>query len=126
MSHSPTNKHPDTVTFSFHDISNNSIIDASNDVIYDLSGNTFYDLSGAPLFDQIFRNAEEEKVPHILDLSSSSIITGTGYQITNQQGLSADGSTVNQTTFTSTNPELYDPIINENLTQEIEMRLILG
>jgi hypothetical protein len=62
-------------------------------------------------------------IPHISTIVtdlSSTIITGTGYQITNQQGLTADGSTVNQTKFISTHPELYDPIITENLTQEIE------
>ena len=67
----------------------------TNNVTFDLSGTLFYDLS-------------------------NSTIVGEGYEITNQQGMDLSGSTVNQTLFTSTNPELYDPIIEENFVQKIE------
>ena len=55
----------------------------------------------------------------VSDLSKSTV-TGIGYTITNQQGLSSDGSTVIQTLFTSTNPDVFAPDINENLVQVIE------
>ena len=67
----------------------------TNNVTFDLSGTLYYDLS-------------------------NSTIVGEGYEITNQQGMDLSGSTVNQTIFISTEPELYDPIIEENFVQKIE------
>ena len=75
--------------------SNNSNNNTNNIFFDDLSGTLFYDLS-------------------------NSTIVGEGYKITNQQGMDLSGSTVNQTIFISTEPELYDPIIEENFVQKIE------
>jgi hypothetical protein len=74
----------------------------SNHVLFDLSSTIFYDTS---------LNAITGEV---------NTITGEGYEITNEQGFTTDGSTVTQTTFISTNPDLYDPIIEQNLVQKIE------
>ena len=49
------------------------------------------------------------------------MINETGLQITNEQGQAADGSNIIQTTFISTNPELYDPNITQNLTQVVDV-----
>ena len=51
---------------------------------------------------------------------SGEIITGEGYEIENQQGTDASGSDITQTTFDTTNPEIYDPQIHQNLSQTIE------
>lgn len=55
-----------------------------------------------------------------LDLSLNKM-EGTGFEITNQTGISNDGTYINNTIFTSTNPDIYDPNISENLTEEIKI-----
>jgi len=58
-------------------------------------------------------------IPPIVDFSLNTIIDGSGYEINFQQGVSVDGSNVTIATFESTQPELYDPDITENLGQMI-------
>lgn len=57
----------------------------------------------------------------IIDVSYSNIEIGTGYKITNEQTIDTSGNDSWNTTFISTNPELYDPDITENLTQSVEI-----
>jgi len=59
-------------------------------------------------------------IPIIVNTISGEIITGEGYEIKNQQGTDISGSDITQTTFDTTNPELYDPQIHQNLSQTIE------
>lgn len=59
-------------------------------------------------------------IPIIVNTISGEIITGEGYEIENQQGTDASGSDITQSTFDTTNPELYDPQIHQNLSQTIE------
>jgi len=47
------------------------------------------------------------------------IIRENGLVITNQQGQTADGSEVTKTTFNTTDPDLYDPVITENLVETV-------
>lgn len=102
------------------DISNNIIIDASSHKFFDMCGNSLYDLSGNPVFD-ISGNI---LIPHlsnnVTDISDI-IINGIGYQIENQQGLTSDGSSIIRTLFTSTQPDIFDPNITENFTQQVEI-----
>lgn len=58
-------------------------------------------------------------IPPIVDFSLNTVIDGSGYEIKYQQGTSIDGSNVTIATFESTQPELYDPDITQNLGQVI-------
>lgn len=58
--------------------------------------------------------------PIVNDISQN-IITEPGLQITTEQGTTEDGSHKIQTTFVSTNPELYDPNINQDMTQVVNV-----
>jgi hypothetical protein len=100
MNHTPSpNSSASNVSFLFQD----STINESNHLLFDLSGT----------------NIVPHHFPIISDISNN-IENGIGYAITTNQGITTDGSTVTQTTFVSTEPELYDPIITENLVQEVE------
>jgi len=55
----------------------------------------------------------------IKDISSNTQ-SGVGYQIQNEENVAEDGSFVIHTTFTSTQPDIFDPNISENLTQQVE------
>ena len=59
-------------------------------------------------------------IPVIVNTISGETITGEGYEISNQEGTDVSGSDVIQTTFDTTDPELYDPQIHQNLSQTIE------
>ena len=59
-------------------------------------------------------------IPIIVNTISGETIIGEGYEINNQQGMDASGSDITQSTFDTTNPELYDPQIHQNLSQTIE------
>ena len=59
-------------------------------------------------------------IPVIVSTLSSETIIGVGYEINNQQGTDASGADVTQTTFDTTNPELYDPQLHENLSQTVD------
>ena len=79
--------------------------------IQDISGNTI----------PILTVCEDETtmpvpVPIVSDLSNVTI-RGDGYQVSNQSGLAADGSSVIRTLFTSTDPSNNDVNINENLSE---------
>ena len=108
-------------TFSIKtDISNSIIIDASSHRFFDMCGNSLYDLSGNLVFDI----SDNILIPHLSNIVtdiSDIIINGIGYQIENQQGLSSDGSSIIRTIFTSTQPDIYDPNITENFTQQVEI-----
>ena len=95
---------------------------------YDVSGHTSYvtnvhDISGSAIpvvticIDDFSGNTYVPViVPIVTDLSSVTI-SGDGYQVTNQTGLAADGSSVIRTTFTSTDPSNNAPNINEYLSE---------
>ena len=59
-------------------------------------------------------------IPVIVTTLSSETIVGVGYEINNQQGLDASGAAITSTEFDTTHPELYDPQIHEDLSQNIE------
>lgn len=58
--------------------------------------------------------------PIVSDLSNVTIV-GNGYNINNSTGFAADGSFIVNNTFTSTDPSNNAPMINENLTQIVEI-----
>ena len=94
------------------DISGNTVINdvSGNTVINDVSGNTVtYDISGVTYTS-----------PQIVSDLSSTTITGTGYEIEHAEGKDADGDDLKKTTFDTTEPELYDPQIHQDLNQTIE------
>jgi len=56
----------------------------------------------------------------VRDLSSTTI-PGLGYQVVNSTGTAADDSSIINVKFDTTQPDIYDPQIHENLTQEISI-----
>ena len=110
----PNNQQPGSPSSSPTNSSNNVGIDVSYTIISDISlNNSFISISTAePIILQ--------PMPEIVHLSDSTSTTGTGYVIVNQSGTDASGIPVNQTTFDTTQPDIYDPQIHENLTQIIE------
>jgi hypothetical protein len=59
-------------------------------------------------------------IPVIVTTLSSETIVGVGYEINNTQGLDASGAAITSTEFDTTQPELYDPQIHQDLSQTIE------
>lgn len=98
--------------------SNRSNSDASCNTTHvddDCSGNSFVFYSLSDL-----SNAMPYVEP-ITDLSYSNTTAGVGYKIVDESGKSADGSEIDRTTFETTQPELYDPQIHQNLEQVIDV-----
>jgi hypothetical protein len=56
----------------------------------------------------------------VRDLSSTTI-PGIGYQVVNSTGTAADDSGIINVKFDTTQPDIYDPQIQQNLTQEISI-----
>jgi tetrahydromethanopterin S-methyltransferase subunit F len=75
----------------------------------DISGGVTYDISGVTYTS-----------PQIVTDLSSTTITGTGYEIEHAEGKDEDGDDLKKTTFDTTEPELYDPQIHQDLNQTIE------
>ena len=59
--------------------------------------------------------------PEIVTDLSSTTITGPGYEITNSEGKDSDGDELVKANFDSTNPELYDPDITQDLSKTVEI-----
>ena len=84
-----------------NDVSGNTIVSDISGVSYDISGVTYTS-------------------PQIVSDLSSTTITGTGYEIEHAEGKDEDGDDLKKTTFDTTEPELYDPQIHQDLNQTIE------
>jgi len=107
-----------------------SITDSSGD-IFDVSGSstTSTDISWHLSIDSSGHVFMEDNDPSCNDISfniipvvsdlSSSIIDGSGYEIKTIHGTGSDGSKITRVTFTTTEPDKYDPQIYENLTETI-------
>jgi hypothetical protein len=81
----------------------------------DISGNVVISgNSGSNVFDLSL------SIPVIVTTLSSETIVGVGYEINNTQGLDASGAAITSTEFDTTQPELYDPQIHQDLSQTIE------
>ena len=91
-----------------NDVSGNTVINGNVNVT-DISGSVTYDISGVTYTS-----------PQIVSDLSSTTITGTGYEIEHAEGKDADGDDLKKTTFDTTEPELYDPQIHQDLNQTIE------
>lgn len=87
--------------------SSNSVdfLDCSNLLIADPSYN--------PLTDPSYN-------PVIIHYTQHEIIDESGLEIVNDQGTDISGNVISHTTFTSTEPEKYDPNINENFIEITE------
>lgn len=90
------------------DTSGNTIINGNVNVT-DISGAVTYDISGVTYTS-----------PQIVSDLSSTTITGTGYEIEHAEGKDEDGDDLKKTTFDTTEPELYDPQIHQDLNETIE------
>ena len=86
----------------------NTVINGNVNVT-DISGVTTYDISGVTYTS-----------PQIVSDLSSTTITGTGYEIEHAEGKDEDGDDLKKTTFNTTEPELYDPQIHQDLNETIE------
>ena len=56
----------------------------------------------------------------IVVVDASSVVHGVGYDVVTQNGTGADGTDITRVTFDTTEPELYDPQIHQNLSEVIE------
>lgn len=61
-----------------------------------------------------------QPMPTIVNNATSSTVMGPGYIIVDSSGTDASGSYIKQTTFDTTDPEIYVPQIHENLVQVID------
>jgi len=86
----------------------NTVINGNVNVT-DISGVTTYDISGVTYTS-----------PEIVSDLSSTTITGNGYEIEHAEGKDEDGDDLKKTTFDTTEPELYDPQIHQDLNETIE------
>lgn len=59
--------------------------------------------------------------PIFNNFNINETIIESGLVITNQQGTDQNTNTITQTTFNTTEPELYDPQITQNLIQTVEI-----
>ena len=100
---SPTNE-------SIHDLSAISL--SVSDVSF-----SFVSITQLPSLDQ----CDAPPAPVIVSDLSSTTINGVGYNIVNSKGTAADGSSITNVKFDTTNPELYAPQIQENLTEVVSM-----
>lgn len=101
------------------DVSSNSVnIDVSaNTIRVDISYNIHTDVSNSA-FDLSCDHTIPVIVPIVSDISYT-IVDGSGYEIINKTGKAEDGTQLARVTFDSTQPELYDPDIHQNLTNVI-------
>ena len=89
-------------THSTHSTHSNQPIDTSNNSVLDNS-------------------CGEIPIPvPIVDVSYNNVIDGVGYEIIHEGGDDSSGNDVTRTTFNTDEPELYDPQIEQNLTQIVE------
>lgn len=97
--------------------SQNTVIDSSYNVVIDLSSNIItnvVDISFNSVVDISFN------VPTIATYIVNETIVEPGLEIKNKEGLTASGDYVAYTTFDTTNPELYDPQIQEKLLETVD------
>jgi hypothetical protein len=59
-------------------------------------------------------------IPTIITYIKNETIVEPGLEIQNKEGLTASGDYVAYTQFDTTNPELYDPQIEEKLLEKVE------
>ena len=90
------------------DTSGNTVINGNVNVT-DISGVITYDISGVTYIS-----------PQIVSDLSSTTITGNGYEIEHAEGKDEDGDDLKKTTFDTTEPDLYDPQIHQDLNETIE------
>ena len=87
----------------------------------DVSFNSFRidtDLSNSSVMDLSCNDVLPTIVPIVSDISYT-ILDGSGYEIITKTGKATDGTQLTRVTFDSTQPNLYDPDIHENLTRAI-------
>jgi hypothetical protein len=127
-SSSPTNLSLSSVV---HDLSSGSVVhdlscvsvpgSPTNESIYNLSVSdvsfSFVSITQLPSLDQ----CDVPPAPVIVSDLSSTTINGVGYNIVNSKGTASDGSSITNVKFDTTNPELYAPQIQENLTEVVSM-----
>ena len=101
------------------DVSSNTVhVDVSSNTIrLDVSYNVHTDVSGS-IFDLSCDDTIPVIVPIVRDISYT-IVDGSGYEIITKTGKAADGTQMTRVTFDTTQPDLYDPNIHENLTTAI-------
>lgn len=92
--------------------------DSDNDsVVSDISGVSF-DASFNVL--DISCNTDLPVPTPIVDISYNTTIDGVGYEVTHSGGDDISGNDITRTTFETDEPHLYDPQIEQNLSQIVE------
>ena len=97
---------------------NNSNIDPSMNIIIDSSRNIVTNI-----VDISYNNVVADmsfNIPTIITYIKDETIVEPGLEIQNKEGLTASGDYVAYTQFDTTNPELYDPQIEEKLLEKVE------
>lgn len=85
--------------------------DNEDNIINDSSSNIINDISC---------NDEIPPAIPIVDISMTNVIDGVGYEIEEIIGDDISGNYINRTLFTTDEPEIYDPQIEQNLTHIVE------
>ena len=102
-----------------HDVSNSTTTSTTTHVTFPLPNSTidvsFTDLSMNTISDISFVS------PIFVSHTRNVVTDGSGYVVTDQEGQTVDSSYVLYDTFDTTNPELYDPNIQERLVETISM-----
>lgn len=117
---SPNSVQVDVSSNTVHiDVSSNSVnVDVSaNAIRVDISYNIHTDVSNS-VFDLSCDHTIPVIVPIVSDISYT-IVDGSGYEIINKTGKAEDGTQLARVTFDSTQPDIYDPDIHQNLTNVI-------
>lgn len=117
---SPNSVNVDVSSNTVHvDASSNSVhVDVSaNTIRLDISYNIHTDVSNS-VFDLSCDHTIPVIVPIVSDISYT-IVDGSGYEIINKTGKAEDGTQLARVTFDSTQPDIYDPDIHQNLTNVI-------
>lgn len=82
----------------------------------DFSGNNVFDICG-----NLVSDLSLNLPPPIVTITQQTTIDQPGLEIVNTTGYDISGNTEHTVTFTSTEPEIYDPDITENLVQVTEI-----
>ena len=97
---------PSNANNTSHSSNVHDFLDCSDNIIRDPSYNIFTDPSYNPV---------------ISEYTSHQVFDASGLEIVNDAGKDSSGNVIMHTTFVSTEPEIYDPNINQNLVETVKI-----
>ena len=103
----PTSSPPSSPTSNGNSVSSGFVLDFSGNNVFDICGNLIPDIS--------------LNLPPIVTITNQTTLIEPGLEIVNTSGFDASGNPEQKTTFVSTDPNIYDPDITENLAEIVEI-----